>query len=324
MDRDYRLKDIQIGALSRRRVRWMRWIIKPIARWLGLLPRMFTVRTQLALAGHLKKQASGLPVGYGIVKRVPCITLGDLGQTDGLVVLYLHGGGFLLPAMPKAHVGLHARLCRDLGAVGLMPDYRLAPLHKFPAALDDCEMAYQGLLDAGFAAHNILLAGESAGGNLVLGLLQRIRKAGLPMPACAVPISPVTEVARVHAPPSRRDKAKADAMLPIQGFSKMILYYAGEADGSDPELSPIFADYSGFPPLYFIVGEDEILLDDSLIAARQARAAGVETRIDVWPVLPHAFPLMEGAFCEAAVARQDIVDFMRSHLKRDHTAAQAA
>lgn len=319
MNRHYQLKNIAIGRASRRRVRWMRWVLKPITRILSILPRWFSVRTQITLAGHLKSQAAGLPVDYQVMERVPCITLGDVSNTQGLVLLYLHGGGFLMPAMPKAHVGLHARLCRDLGACGVMPDYRLAPLHPYPAALDDCEMAYQSLLSAGFKPENILLAGESAGGNLVLGLLQRIRKAGLPMPACAVPISPVTEVARVHAPPSRRDKAKIDAMLPIQSFSKMILYYAGQADGSDPELSPIFADFQGFPPLYFIVGEDEILLDDSLIAARQARKAGVETSIDVWPVLPHAFPLMEGAFCEAAQARKDIFDFMQAH-----TTAQSA
>lgn len=324
MHREYDLKDVAIGRLSRRRVRWMRWILKPLTRLLSLFPRMFTVRSQLSLAGHLKSRAAGLPVGYDVLGRVTCITLGDLSRTDGRVVLYLHGGGFLLPPLPKAHVGFHARLCRDLDAVGVMPDYRLAPLHPFPAALDDCEMAYAGLLEAGFAPERILLAGESAGGNLVLGLLQRIRRAGQPMPACAVPISPVTEVARVHAPPSRRDMARRDPMIPIQSFSKMILYYAGDADGSDPELSPIFADYTGFPPLYFVCGEDEILLDDSLIAARRARAAGVTTQLDVWPVLPHAFPLLEGLFPEAAGARRDIAAFMRARLEPAGADSKAA
>lgn len=298
----------------------MRWWLKPFLGALSLLPRFFTYRTQLFVAGGLRSEAAGQAVEYTAVGGVPCITVGTpvaaTSASGGKVVLYLHGGAFIMPAMPKAHVGFHARLCRDLGASGLMPDYRLAPMHKYPAALDDCEKAYRGLLNAGYTGDRILLAGESAGGNLVLGLLQRIRRHGLDMPVAAVPISPVTEVARVHSPPSRCDKARVDAMLPVKSFSKMLEDYAEGADGSDPELSPMLADFAGFPPLYFLVGEDEVLLDDSLICARLAEQAGVDTKIDVWPALPHAFPLLEGRFPEASEARSDIVAFFNEQLAK--------
>jgi len=168
-------------------------------------------------------------------------------------------------------------------------------------------------LPEGFG-NRIALAGESAGGNLVLGLLQRIRRHGLPMPSCAVPISAVTEMARGYAPPSRVANAGRDPMFPSGPMAQVFIHYTGNADGSDPELSPIYADYAGFPPLYFLVGETELLLDDSLLAALQAQAAGVKTRVDVWPLLPHAFPLFATVFPEVRQSHDDIVAFVREHL----------
>jgi acetyl esterase/lipase len=194
-----------------------------------------------------------------------------------------------------------------------MPDYRLVPLHAHPAALDDCERAYRGLLDQGCAPQRIVLIGESAGGNLVLSLLQRIRKAGLGLPACAVPISPITDLARIHAPPSRNRNAHREALVPLSFAYRMTKWYVAGQDASHPEISPLYADYAGFPPLYFLVGEREILLDDSVLAAQRAREAGVETQLDVWPVLPHAFLIFESRFSEASQARRDVVDFIRRH-----------
>jgi len=317
MHREYTSKHILIGERSRNRVKWMRRLLRPLIRFLTLLPASFVLRYQLRMAGHLPRRCAQLDVDYDILGTSPAIVVGDLADTEQPVVLYLHGGAFLMPAMPKAHVRFHARLCQQLGAVGVMPDYRLSPLHAFPAALDDCETAYRVLLERGFAAEKIIVAGESAGGNLVLGLLQRIRSTGLPMPCCAVPISAVTEMARVYAPPSRRDNQHREAMLPVTGFSNMLKGYVTGGDGANPELSPLYADYAGFPPLYFLVGEDEVLLDDSLLASRQAERAGVSVRLDVWPVLPHAFPLLDVWFPEARQAADDIVEFARQHLQND-------
>lgn len=315
MKREYTTKDIVIGERSRKRVRWMRRLLLPLVRLLSLLPTSFTVRFQARLAGHLPDRCKMLDVDYDVLGDSPAIVLGDLSRNDQPVVLYLHGGAFLMPAMPKAHLRFHATLCQELEALGVMPDYRLAPLHAFPAALDDCETAYRSLLERGFAAEKIVVAGESAGGNLVLGLLQRIRAAGLPMPCCAVPISAVTEMARVYAPPSRVDNQNKEAMLPVTSFPNMVKGYVAEGSGANPELSPLYADYTDFPPLYFLVGEDEVLLDDTLLASRQARRAGVEVELDVWPVLPHAFPLLDMWFPEARQAARDIIGFARQHLR---------
>lgn len=307
------VKPVRIGTRSRLRVLMLRLLFKPMVGRMAKvsLPRM--VAMQIRAAAGLKDSYCGLPMQYRIVNGVPGPMLGNAHERGRLAILHLHGGAFVFPAAPRLQVELLGRLCRDLDAVGFMPDYRLAPTHTAPAALDDCERAYRGLLDLGFAPERIVVIGESAGGNLVLGLLQRIRKGGLPMPACAVPISAVTELARAHAPPSRGFNAKREALIPESFAHRMTEWYTRGQDASHPEISPLYADYAGFPPLYFLVGEDEILLDDSVLAAGRAREAGVEIQLDVWPVLPHAFLLFESMFVEAQQARHDIVAFVRRH-----------
>ncbi|MDD3765064.1 MAG: alpha/beta hydrolase [Nevskiales bacterium] len=306
-------KQLRIGLRTRIWIVVMRLFIKPMLRSLGVSGVRRVVREQIRMASHLPRHLYGLPTEYRIVHRVPGPSVGDWSRTDRTVILYLHGGAFLMPAVPRVHLPFLASLCRDLDAVGFMPDYRLAPFHKYPASLDDCERAYRGLLEAGFAGERIVIVGESAGGNLTLGLLQRIRRAGLPRPACAVPISAVTEMARVHAPPSRVANFKRDPIIPLHTMGGMLQMYAADLDGSDPELSPLYADFNGFPPLYFLVGESEVLLDDTLLAAQCADAAGVDVRVDVWPVMPHAFPLFQSLLPETRLARQDIGEFIRRH-----------
>ncbi|HXG27808.1 MAG TPA: alpha/beta hydrolase fold domain-containing protein [Nevskiales bacterium] len=311
---NYQIKPIKISARSRFWVGVLRVVLKTLIRLFALTSVQRVVREHVRLAGQ-PPRAGGLPLEYRIVNRVPGPALGDWRRTDGNAVLYLHGGGFLIPAVPSVHLPFMAALCKDLDAIGFMPDYRLAPFHKYPAALDDCERAYRGLLELGFAPNRILVAGESAGGNLTLGLLLRLKRLGLPLPACAVPISPVTEMARVHAPPARVRNIRRDPMIPLHTMGRMLQLYAADLDGSDPELSPLYGDYAGLPPLYFLVGETEVLLDDTLLAAKQARAAGVDVQVDVWPLLPHAFPLFKRMFPEVTQARRDIVAFARQHLK---------
>ncbi|MFP5307641.1 MAG: alpha/beta hydrolase [Gammaproteobacteria bacterium] len=311
-----RLKDVRIGRRSRFITWLLRWLLRPFISWVvnGSIVRI--ARAQLLVSRQVCKDTSGLPLDYCVIGRVPGHVLGRLTDTDKPAILYLHGGAFVLPAAPRMHVWMLGRWCRDLGAVGFMVDYRLAPGAKFPAALDDCERAYRALLDLGFDPKRIAIAGESAGGNLVLGLLQRIRKGGLPMPCCAVPISPATELGRIHAPPSRAMKMRSDPILPIGALARIDELYAGEWDASDPELSPLYADLTGFPPMYLLASDCEVLLDDTVLLARRAREAGIPVKLDVWPVLPHAFPLFESMFPEVKEARRDVVAFLREHLPR--------
>lgn len=310
----YQLKDITISRRSRWMVLMLRTCLKPLMRWFMRGSGKRIAKGQLQVAKRRCENTAGLTQDYRIIGGVPGPTVGDIDDPEAPVVLWLHGGGFLIPAAPEVHLRLLALLCRDLGASGFLPDYRLAPFNKFPAALDDAENAYRGLLAAGFAPERIVLGGDSAGGHLTLGLLQRIRKAGLDMPCCAAMLSPVTEMGRVHAPPARSRNASRDAMIPISAFQGVDALFGGGWDASDPELSPLYADYARFPPLLFMVGEDEALRDDSVLAAKQARVAGVNTQLDVWPVLPHAFLLFEKLFPETTQARAELAAFAQSHL----------
>ncbi|HKY93319.1 MAG TPA: alpha/beta hydrolase [Nevskiaceae bacterium] len=310
------LRDIPISF----RTRVIVWLMKLVMR--PMLSRMINAnyhkiaKIQLRVASMRCPDTAGLKLDYRILGKVPGHTLGTLDDPRKPVVLWLHGGAFILPAAPGAHLVMIARLSRDLGADAFVPDYRLAPFNRFPAALDDCENAYRVLLDRGFSPSRIVLGGDSAGGNLALGVLQRIRKAGLPMPACALPVSPVTEMGRVHGPPSRFRKAKGDPILPIAALQRVDELYAGDWDAADPELSPLYADCTGFPPMYFLASDNEVLMDDTVLLAHRAREAGVQVRCDVWPLLPHAFPLFEMLFPEVAAARKDMAEFARRYLAR--------
>lgn len=307
-------KKVPISLRSRIWVWVFRLFLRPMLRRMIRGPSESIARLQVRLAGMSCDDSAGLEQGYRIVNGVPGLSVGDFDDRSRPVLLWLHGGAFFLPAVPSVHLRLLALLCKELGAVGFLPDYRLAPFNRFPAALDDCERAYAGLVKMGFAAGRIAIAGDSAGGNLTLGVLQRIRKSGLAMPACALPVSPVTEMGRVHGPPSRHQRARRDAILPISTLHRVDELYAGDWDASDPELSPLYADYRGFPPLFFICGDAEVLRDDSILATQQALAAGVDARCDVWPMLPHAFPLFEKLFPETVEARADMLVFLNRHL----------
>jgi acetyl esterase/lipase len=180
--------------------------------------------------------------------------------------------------------------------------------------LNDCEQAYRELLNMGHQASDIAVGGDSAGGNFLLALLQRIRKAGLPMPACAVPVSPVTELSRVHGLPSRYKLSRSDALLPAHAMQRMCGEYVGAHDSTDPEISPIYMDCEGLPPLFFLASSNEILMDDTVFLAKRTSAAGIDTTCHIWPVLPHAFPLFGSLLPEAIQSRHDIGEFMRQHL----------
>ena len=307
-------RDVRITFASRLRLLPFRFLMKPLLGWMLSRGPRAIAGMQLRCASMRCPDTAGLPLDYRILGRVPGHVLGTLNPR-GPVVLWLHGGAFVMPAAPNLHLVMVARMCSELGAAGFVPDYRLAPFNRFPAALDDCERAYRALLDCGYAPSQIVLGGDSAGANLVLGVLQRARARGLPMPSCAVALSPVTEMGRLHAPPSRHNRRGRDPLLPIKALHRVDEFYAGSWDASDPELSPLYMDCAGLPPMLFMASDTEILLDDTLLLAARAQAAGVETTCQIWPHFPHAFPLFEPYFPEVRPARDDIVAFARSKLQ---------
>lgn len=224
------------------------------------------------------------------------------------IVLYLHGGSFAF-RFPNAHAALAARLCRRLGARALIPDYRLAPEHPFPAGPDDCEAAYRWLLDQGFAARDIVVAGDSAGGNLALVTLQRARAAGLPLPACAVLLSPALDC--TMSSPSMAAYDGRDPMLQLANLLVLRQFYVGSPhDYTNPEVSPLFADFRGFPPLLLQVGTEELLRDEATRAAEKAHQAGVDVELELWPGVAHVFQIAD-FLPEATHAINNIARFVR-------------
>lgn len=238
-----------------------------------------------------------------------CDRISVATSRDDRVVYYLHGGGFVL-ALPNAQSAMISRWCVRLESTAYMPDYRLAPEHPCPAAPDDCLQGYRWLLESGVAPSNIVIAGDSAGGCLSLVTLQRIRAQGLPMPACAVLLSPVVDL--TMSGPTFITNARRDPMFTMQGLLLMRNAYATEQAVTEPVASPLFGDFTGLPPLHIVAGSTEMLLSDSERAADKARSCGVEVELQVWPAMPHVFPAVPW-LPESGSATRAIVEFVGKH-----------
>lgn len=234
---------------------------------------------------------------------VPCEWLIPHHSPPDQALVYLHGGGFVHGVSPQ-HITMVAYLARQMGRRALVVDYRLAPEHPFPAALDDCTTAYRWLLKQGFAPHNTVLAGDSAGGNLALTTMMKLRAGGEPLPAAAACLSPVADL-------SERDRAGQwrDPLLPLRAVQFYNASYVAGSDGRNPLISPVYGDWQGLPPLLIHAGEDEILLDDATRIAAAARAAGVDVRLETFPRMWHVFQLFL-ALPQAVESLDDIARFL--------------
>jgi acetyl esterase/lipase len=208
------------------------------------------------------------------------------GATADRVILYLHGGGYVIGSI-KTHRAMISRIARAANARALAIDYRLAPEHPFPAAVEDAIAAYRWLIAQGYKPGKIVIAGDSAGGGLTLALLLAIRDAGLPMPAGAVPISPWTDLEGTGE--SVRTRAAKDVMVTQDNLASSAKQYYGKHDPKNPLISPLHADFRGLPPMLIQVGDAEILLDDSTRVAERAKVAGVQVELEVWDEMPHVW-----------------------------------
>lgn len=226
------------------------------------------------------------------------------GARKDRVILYLHGGAFIAET-PGVHAALVARIGASARVRALMPSYRLAPEFPYPAALDDCLTAYRHLLGSGFTADDIVLVGDSAGGNLVLGLMLRARDEGLPLPAGAVVLSPATDGTLSGDSLQRNDGH--DAMFAPSLFHALTpLVLRDLSQRTHPHVSPLHGDLQGLPPILMLVGSTELLLDDSVRFASKCPSATLE----VWHDMPHVFPLFD-FLPEAAEATERIGRFVR-------------
>lgn len=225
-------------------------------------------------------------------------------------ILYFHGGGYVCGS-PKTYHNLCGRLAKALQADVLMPAYRLAPEHPFPAAVDDALSAYDLLLRQGWRGDQITVAGDSAGGGLTLALLLALRDRQQPMPKCAVVYSPYADV--TMASPSRRYNDGKDDMLSFRMLEVGKDVYVQNGDYENPYASPVYGDYTGLPPLFITVCEQEIFRDDAYRVAEAARSAGVPVSILARHDLLHVWPIFVPFLPEAREDLEKVVRFISTH-----------
>ena len=231
------------------------------------------------------------------------------GAADDRVLLYFHAGGYAVGSL-NTHRELISRFSRASSARALGLDYRLAPEHQFPAAVDDATAAYRWLLSSGVQPSKIVISGDSAGGGLTMATLVALRDAGDPMPAAAVPISPWVDLEITGE--SLVTRADVDPVAGREGLEYMRNLYIGDRDPRTPLVSPLYADLSGLPPLLIHVGDWEVLLNDATRLTDSARAAGVDVTLKVWEEMVHdwqQFPFMP----EGNQSVGEIGQFIRDH-----------
>ena len=233
------------------------------------------------------------------------------GAAQDRVVLYLHGGGFCIGS-PATHRALATHLAAAMGATVHVLDYRLAPEHPFPAAIEDSLAAYRWLLAQGIKPSRIAVSGDSAGGGLCIATLLAIKNSGLPMPACAAPMSPWLDMEALGDTMTSKDAEDPIVKKPLLlGMVSMVMPEG--ADKRDPRIAPLYGDLSGLPPLLIHVGSRETLLDDSRRIAERAKKAGVKVQLHEYEGQIHVFQVFCTRLDEAKAALDEIGQFVQQH-----------
>ena len=247
----------------------------------------------------------------GSLGGIPVVNVETAGADPTRTIFYLHGGAYAIGTAASS-VGLASDLARRVGARLVTVDYRLAPEHPHPAAIDDAVSAYRGLLDSGVAASAIAIAGESAGAGLAAATLVALKRAGLRQPTGAVLMSPWVDL--TLSGESVSGKAALDPALTPDGLRRRAVDYVPAGDRTAELVSPIFADLTGLPPLLIQAGSHEILLDDATRLAARAAAADVAVRLEVTPGVPHVFQGFAAMLDEGDAALASAGEFLRAHL----------
>ncbi|MCH2674334.1 MAG: alpha/beta hydrolase [Dehalococcoidia bacterium] len=242
---------------------------------------------------------------------VPCQWITAPGVPQDRLIIYLHGGAYAT-CSPTTHKDLISRLSLASGAAALGVDYRLAPEYLFPAAVEDCLAAYNWALGHGFEPGNIVLAGDSAGGGLVVSVLLAARDSALPLPAGGVCFSPWVDLECTGDSMSVNDHL--DAFIKYEGLFARAQSYLGEADPKHPWASALYADLHGLPPLLIHVGSAETLLDDSTRLAILAKDSGVDVSLKIWDDMVHVWQLFASVLPEGQQSIDESGEFIRSKL----------
>jgi acetyl esterase/lipase len=263
---------------------------------------------ELLSAQPLAAEVTVTPASLG---GVPTAEVTVDGVHPRQVVLYFHGGVYVMGDAALA-ADLASQVARRTQAKAISVDYRLAPEHPYPAAVDDALAAYEGLLRDGTPASEIVFAGESAGGGLAVATLVNARDHGLPLPAAALLMSPYADL--TLAGETLQTRGDLDPLLSHEGLQARIMDYTAGQDPALGLISPIFADLSGLPPLIIQVGGHEVLLDDAVRLARRAAICDVEVTLDITPEVPHVFQAYHQILDEGALALDRAGQLLSAHL----------
>lgn len=255
--------------------------------------------------------AEGVTIESADAGGVPAEWIAADGASDERVLCYLHGGGYCIGSA-NTHRNLAAHLSRTSGARVLNVDYRLAPEHAFPAAVEDATAAYRWLRSEGYDPGAMAIGGDSAGGGLTIATLVALRDAGDPLPAAAVVLSPWVDLEITGE--SATTKADDDPIIHPDGLKQYADAYLAGQEARTPLASPLYADLSGLPPLLIHVGGREVLLDDSRRLADRARDAGVDVALDVSDEMIHIWHFFAGLFPEADESVAELGEFLKQHL----------
>ncbi|MEX2228471.1 MAG: alpha/beta hydrolase [Dehalococcoidia bacterium] len=275
-------------------------------------PSLAEQRAGMAIMARSASMPAGVAVTEAYAGGCRAYWHDPAGGVTDRVILYLHGGGYVIGS-PQTHERLVGHLAKAAGCRALNLDYRLAPEHPHPAAVEDATAAYRWLLAEGYRPEHIAISGDSAGGGLTLAALLAIHEQGLPQPAAAVPLSPWTDLEGTGE--SMTANAAHDLIVQKPALQGMAAAFLGEGNNPrDPLAAPLYGEYRGLAPLYIQVGGDETLLDDSTRVAERAKAAGVEVRLDVFPEMQHVFQSSVGNVPEATDAVERAGVWLRAKL----------
>ena len=263
-------------------------LIKNVIR-LGMkfIPNQLNAYRLCSKSGHLLiKPPKGMQIDYTKVDEVPVVWLNHKTHCSSRVILYLHGGGYLIGST-RTHIELASRIARACKAQVVMAEYRLAPEYPYPAALEDAFAVYKHLLKERISAKKIVIAGDSAGGGLSLALLQHIRDHKLDVPAGAVCLSPWLDLSCSMS--SLAKTLHRDPLITPERIRYFARHYAGASDRTQPRLSPLFAELKGLPPILIQVGGDEVLLPECELFQARAESEGIQVELQVWPEMFHVW-----------------------------------
>ena len=269
------------------------------------------IRKRLDFFGGLGRMPRGVACRHDTLAGLPAGWLVPQGAPEDAVLLYWHGGAYLVGSI-RSHRPLVSHIANAAGIQAVIPEYRLAPEHRYPAAVDDSVRVYRALLDSGIKANRIVVGGDSAGGGLTVAMLLALRDAGVPLPRACFLLSPWLDV--TGSGESMRTRAGRDPLFKPHYMPDVVSRYCDEHETRLPTVSPVFADVTGLPPTLIQVGDEEILLSDSERFADRLADAGVDVKLDVWPGMWHVWQMFVRLMPESRLANIKLGHFVRDSL----------